>query len=135
MAKGTCIGLDPDAMRAAILEHATLQVQPVATVRKLSPRERKLLREGDVDEVFAARRTEIAAYSHALLNADPHALSEDSYGFQIQQKELERWWRLAFPEKLRIEHSGEIRRLPDAELVALVERLGLAVSAPKALTA
>jgi len=122
-------------MRDAIIDHATLPMEPVARVRKLSPRERKLLREGDVDEVFAGRRAEFLTYSLGLLNADPHVLCEDSYGFQIQQKELADLKRLAFPEKLRIEHSGEIRRLPDAELVLLLERLGLATSQLKALPA
>ena len=128
------VSTDPAAMRDAIIEHAGVCRPAVEQVRKLSPRERKLLREGDADEVFAGRRVELLTYSNALLNASPSRLAEDSYGFQIQQKELEWWKRLAFPEKLRIEHSGEIRRLPDAELVALVERLGLSLPQPKALT-
>lgn len=122
-------------MRQAIIEHVGLEMPALAPIRKLSPRERKLLREGDVDEVFAGRRAEILAYSQAALQANPAQVDKFSYGYQVQLKELERWWRLAFPEKLRIEHSGEIRRLPDAELVLLLERLGLATAQLKALPA
>jgi hypothetical protein len=122
-------------MRDAIIEHAGGEIAPLVTVRRLSPRERKLLKEGDIDEVLAGRRSEFLTYSLAFLNAAPSQLDKYSYGFQLQQKELERLSKLAFPEKLRIEHSGEIRRLPDAQLVLLLDRLGLAVPQLKALPA
>lgn len=120
---------DPVAMRAYLADELVGACAPRFT--PLTAEELRQLREQDFAPL-AARVGEYLAYHRWLLDHAPaQHLAKHWPGYQIKQKELERMWKLLFPQTVQIQVAGEIRALPDAALLRLFGELG--VSETKAL--
>lgn len=115
------IGNDVETFRRAVAWHA---LDLGAPRLEITAEQARRLAEGD-EATREEIRTLLIRRDLWEQNVNPEYLAARSFGFQVQHKGRDRLARLCGLEKINVHVEGELRALPDTELLALVGTLGL----------
>ena len=119
------------AQRPMSMSVATLRQEQRASVLEAALPLPPALRRGDDREAYHRRVAPwVVRASRALCRTPVEILAGQSYGFQLYQREIDRWHKGAFVSADATQIADGIRELTDAVLIQRVTRLLPAPPAP-----
>lgn len=115
--------VDPRAVDKLLVDRALLAMY-AEPIPPLTREQQEALDEGDAQALRPLAK-HLVARRIDRLNLGLELASEHSYGLKVQSEDLSALEKLIHGDRLNVRVDGELRALPDASLIALVEQLGL----------